>query len=88
LTALATINVELIPEEVEEPIIQEGWQPLRTLRSASRALVDAGQLLVDAAIWLAVFVLPVLLVLILPLVLIVFVWRRWRRRRAAVKEDA
>jgi hypothetical protein len=87
MTALATINVELVPEEIEEPIIQEGWQPLRTLRDASRALVDAGQFFVDAAIWLIVFVVPVLLVLVLPLVLIVIVWRRWRRRRAAAKED-
>jgi len=86
LTALATISVELIPEEEEAPIIEEGWQPLRTLRSASRALVEAGQFLVDAAIWLLVFVLPVLLILILPLVVIVVVFRRRRRRRAAREE--
>ncbi len=86
MTALATINVELIPEEEEKPIVEEGWQPLRTLRDASRALVDAGQFFVDAAIWLIVFVLPVLLVLVLPVLIIVFVWRRWRRRRAAVRE--
>jgi hypothetical protein len=83
MTALATINVELIPEEEEKPIVEEGWQPLRTLRDASRALVDAGQFFVDAAIWLIVFVLPVLLVLILPVALVVFVWRR---RRAARQE--
>ncbi|GAB4549362.1 MAG: hypothetical protein Kow0063_44220 [Anaerolineae bacterium] len=82
VTALATINVELIPKEEEKPIVEAGWQPLRTLRDASRALVNAGQFLVDAAIWLVVFVLPVLLVLILPLVIIILLWRRWRRRRA------
>jgi predicted RNA-binding protein len=86
LTALATISVELIPEEVEKPIVEEGWQPLRTLRDASRSLVSAGQFLVDAAIWLVVFVLPVLLVLILPVAILVFVWRRRRRRRAAEQE--
>jgi hypothetical protein len=85
LTALATISVELIPEEEEKPIVEEGWQPLRTLRDASRSLVNAGQFFVDAAIWLVVFVLPVLLVLILPVAIIVFVWRR-RRRRAAEQE--
>jgi hypothetical protein len=87
MTALATISVELIPEEEEKPIVEEGWQPLRTLRDASRALVDAGQFFVDAAIWVIVFVLPVLLVLILPVLIIVFVWRRWRRRRAAVQDE-
>jgi hypothetical protein len=86
LTALATISVELIPEEEEKPIVEEGWQPLSTLRDASRSLVNAGQFLVDAAIWLIVFVLPVLLVLILPVVIVVYIWRRWRRRRAAEEE--
>jgi len=81
LVALATIDVELIPEEAERPIVEEGWQPLRTLRDSSRALVNAGQFLVDAAIWLVVFVLPVLVVLILPFAIIVYVLRRWRRRR-------
>jgi len=86
MTALATIQVELIPKEEEKPIVEAGWQPLRTLRDASRSLVNAGQFLVDAAIWLIVFVLPVLLVLILPLVIIILLWRRWRRRRAAEKD--
>jgi hypothetical protein len=87
LTALATISVELVPEEEAKPIVEEGWQPLNTLRDASRSLVNAAQFLVDAAIWLVVFVLPVLLVLILPVVIIVVVWRRWRRRRAAKRGE-
>jgi hypothetical protein len=87
LTALATISVELIPEEEEKPIVEEGWQPLGTLRDASRSLVNAGQFFVDAAIWLIVFVLPVLLVLVLPVVIVVYVWRRWRRRRAAKRDE-
>ncbi|NIM48169.1 MAG: DUF4349 domain-containing protein [Gemmatimonadales bacterium] len=83
MTALATISVELIPEEEEKPIVEEGWQPLRTLRDASRALVDAGQFFVDAAIWLIVFVLPVLLVLLLPVAIVIFVWRRRRVAKQA-----
>jgi hypothetical protein len=82
MTALATINVELIPQE-QQLIVEAGWQPVATLRAALRALVNAGQFLVDAAIWLVVFVLPVLVVLLLPVVVLVVVWRRWRRRRAA-----
>jgi hypothetical protein len=83
MSALATINVELIPEEEEAPIIEEGWQPLRTLRSASRSLVDAGQFLVDATIWLVIFVVPVLLVLIAPLLVLYLILRRRRRRKSA-----
>jgi len=82
MTALATISVELIPQEEEKPIVEEGWKPLRTLHDASRALVDAGQFFVDAAIWLIVFVLPVLVILVLPLAIIILLWRRWRRHRA------
>lgn len=87
MTALATINVELIPQEEEAPIIEEGWQPLRTLRSAFRSLIDAGQFLVDAIIWLVIFIVPVLLVLIAPLLILYLVWRR-RRRRKVARQDA
>jgi hypothetical protein len=77
----------VIPEEEEPPIVEEGWQPLRTLRSAFRSLINAGQFFVDAAIWLIVFVVPVLLVLIIPLAIIWFVWRRWKHRRPAKEES-
>jgi hypothetical protein len=87
LTALATINVELIPKE-DKPIVVEGWQPVSTLRSALRALVEAGQFLVDAAIWLVVLVLPVLAVIIAPIVVLVLLVRRWRRARRAAKGAA
>lgn len=78
---LATINVELIPKE-ERPIVQPGWQPGQTLRNALSALASTGQWLVNAAIWLIVFVLPVLIVVAIPIVLIVAGIRRWRGRPA------
>jgi hypothetical protein len=84
LTALATINVELIPE-AEQPIVEEGWQPLSTLRSALRGLVNVGQFLVDAAIYLVVLVLPVLAVIVAPVIVLVLLVRRWRRGRVARK---
>ena len=81
MTTLATIHVDLIPEE-EITIVEEGWQPLNTLRAALNSLIGAGQFLVEAAIWVIAFVLPLLLLLVLPLLIIWWVWRRWRRRRA------
>jgi hypothetical protein len=87
LTALATINLELIPK-AEQPIVEEGWQPLSTLRSALRGLVNVGQFLVDAAIYLVVLVLPVLAVIIAPVVVLVLLVRRWRRARRAAKGAA
>jgi hypothetical protein len=84
MTGLATINVELIPGQ-DEPIVEAGWQPVRTARAALRALIDTGQFVVDALIWLVVYILPVLLVLLIPVIVLVVILRRWRRRRAAKK---
>jgi hypothetical protein len=75
--SLATINVELIPQE-ENLIVQPGWQPGQTLRDAVGALVSAGQGFINAAIWLIVFVLPVGLVLAIPVGLVVAGIRHWR----------
>ncbi|MFQ6014673.1 MAG: DUF4349 domain-containing protein [Anaerolineae bacterium] len=79
--ALATITVELIPKELEKPVVEPGWAPLRTLRDASRGLIRALEFLVDVAIWLVVFALPILLILLSPFVLAFWLWRRRRRKR-------
>jgi hypothetical protein len=83
LVALATITIELIPDELTRPVIEPGWRPLQTLRSAFRALVRALQKLIDLAIWLTVFVLPILILIAIPftLLLLVIRWIRGRRVR-------
>ncbi len=81
LSAMATISVELYPEEAELPVVEEGWKPGRTLRDAARALVSTLEGVGDAIIWFAIYVLPVLLVIAVPLAVIVWGVRRWRRRR-------
>ncbi len=80
LTSLATIQIELIPDELGAPVIEEGWQPLVALRQASARLIKTLQGLVDAAIWLVIFIVPVLLVMALPFVLLALVIRALRRR--------
>jgi hypothetical protein len=86
--ALATITVDLIPDELAKPIVQPGWQPLGTLRNATRSLVQALQFIVDALIWIIIFVLPVLLVLLaLPAFLVWLLWR-WRRGKKAASPPA
>ena len=82
MTALATINVELIPKEA---IVRAGWAPGGTLQDALRGLVRALQVLADIAIWLVVFVLPVGLVVIIPVAIVILLWRRWRTARQAQK---
>jgi len=83
MTAMATINIELIPSALAKPLIVAGWQPAGTLASALRALIKAFQLIVDLAIWAVIFLLPILLFFLIPLALIWLAWRQWRRRRAA-----
>lgn len=80
LATLATITIELVPDEAEQPVIEEGWQPAATLRSAANRLVNTLQGLADLVIWLAIYVLPILIVLALPIVLIIWLVRRNRRR--------
>jgi hypothetical protein len=81
LSAMATITVELYPEEAELPVVEEGWKPVRTLRSAARSLVSTLQGLGDAIIWFAIYLLPVLLIIALPIALLIWAVRRWRRGR-------
>ncbi len=80
-TALATITLDLIPDVLARPVVEPGWRPLETLKNAGRALVSALKGLVDATIWLIVFVAPLLVVLAIPVVVIVLLIRRLARRR-------
>lgn len=84
LTALATVNVELIPDILAKPVIEPGWRPLETLKNAGRALVNTLKGLVDVLIWLVVVVIPVLILIAIPIGLIVLAIR-WLARRARRK---
>jgi hypothetical protein len=84
--ALSAVSVDLIPNEAVQPLTIGGWQPVGVARNAVQALINTVKVLANAAIWVIIYVLPVLLVLyvvfILPLSLI---WKAWRRRRARNK---
>ncbi len=77
---LATVTVELIPDVLTKPLASAGWQPAATLSNALRALVSAMQSIIDAAIWVAVYVVPILVVLLVPFVLLWLVWRGRRKK--------
>ena len=82
LVALSTIHLSLRPDTSTLPIVEARWQPGATVSNALRSLVTSMQVLGDAAIWLAIYVLPIFLLLFLPLVLVL--WLAWvvvRRRR-------
>jgi len=80
--ALSSINIELIADEAAQPLSIGGWQPEGVVKSAVQALIDTMQFLVNALIWILLYILPVLLVIYLVFVLpISLVWKRWRKRR-------
>lgn len=93
LVALSTLELTLTPNWTTRPVVEEGWQPGRTLRNASRDLVRALQDLADFGIWFVVFLLPVLLLILIPIAIIFLILRAlvrrfWpRKRRTADTEQ-
>lgn len=80
--ALSSITVTLIAEEAVEPLSIGGWKPVGVARDALQALINAVQFLINAAIWVLIFVLPVLLLLyVLFIVPLRALWRYLRRGR-------
>jgi hypothetical protein len=87
---LSALSVDLIPDIASQPIETGGWQIIETFKSAVEALVNAVKFFVRAAIWIGIYILPVLLILgllfVLPIVLIVRGIRRRRRARAKAQQ--
>ncbi len=77
---LSAISVELIPNEVVQPISIGGWEPVGVIKDAIQTLITALQGLVDIGIWLVLVVLPLALIIGLPIFLFIR-WLRNRRRR-------
>ncbi len=90
LIGLATVEVDLIPDALNRPIVAEGWQPGVIARSALRGLVSALQWLGSFAIWLVIFFLPLALIAAIPVAVLVWLlrWliRHTRQNRKAKTE--
>lgn len=80
-SALSTINIQLTPDIIYQPISVAGWQPQGVAREALEALIEALQGLASVAIWLVVFVLPLGLIFLIPLAVVGLVIRGWWHRR-------
>jgi hypothetical protein len=84
--ALSAIAVELIANEAVQPLTIGGWQPVGVAKNAVQTLIDTLKFVANAAIWIVIYILPVLLVLYLIFVLpLSLLWKAWRRRRARGK---
>lgn len=79
--ALATINVELIPDAASQPVEPPAWRPGGTLNTAIETLIRSLQGLVDFVIFFAIAVLPILLIVLAPIVLVIALIRRAARKR-------
>lgn len=80
VTAMSSVAVNIAPEPLARPVVEQGWQPLVIVEDAARALVVLLQHAATAAIWLVVYVVPILLMV----ALIALTVRRalWGRRLA------
>ena len=79
--ALATITLTLIPDASAKPIELPGWRPTGVAKQAFEALLGALQGVANVAIWLIVFVLPLLLAILIPIGILIMIMRRVRRAR-------
>jgi hypothetical protein len=79
--ALSSISVELIANEAVQPISIGGWEPVGVVKDAIEALVEGLQILVSALIWIGLFVLPILVVILLPIYIVGRLVLRARKRR-------
>jgi hypothetical protein len=79
LIGLSTINVSLIPDTAELPLVEDVWRPGVIARDSARSLVASLQGLGSFLIWFSISVLPILLLVGIPIALL---WTAWRRSRA------
>lgn len=85
--ALSTITIDLIPDVLSQPVSVAGWEPQGVAKEAVQALVLALQGLVNVTIWLVIFILPLLIVFLIPVVLIIWGIRVWWKRYKARRKN-
>jgi hypothetical protein len=83
--AFSSVSVTLVASEQDKPIEIGGWRPLDTAKSAVETLANLLQGLINLLIWLAIVVLPFVLIFGLPTWLVYRIARR-RRARAVTLE--
>lgn len=79
--AFSTISVHLTPDEAARPVEIAGWRPEGVAKDALESLIGFLQFMVEALIWVVIFLLPVLIILGIPVWLVVRYVRRRRNRK-------
>ena len=83
--AFSQVSIDLTPDVLSQPLEVGGWEPQGAARSAVETLIATMQTLIDVAIWLIIYVLPLVLIVAIPAWLLI---RFFRKRRAARKVEA
>lgn len=87
--ALSVISVDLLADEAVQPLTIGDWQPIGVAKDAIQALINTLKFIAKALIWIALFILPVVILLALiflvPLFLVVKAMRK--RRRSSLEDD-
>jgi hypothetical protein len=73
--AMSSVYIEVLPKYAVKEIEIGGWNPQGVAKQAIQRLVDAFQFIVDALIWIILFVLPVLVLLAIPVVVLIVILR-------------
>lgn len=79
MSALSTISVEFVPDILAAPVVEPGWQPVATVKAASRALVNAVKWVADLLIWFAIYILPLAIIFFVLALLVRALWLKLRR---------
>ncbi len=83
--AMSAITVDLIANEAVQPIKVGPWDITGVAKEAIEALLRALQGIAEALVWLALYILPVALIIGIPLWLIFLGLRGWAKRRSPKK---
>ena len=83
--ALSAISVDIIANEAVQPIKVGPWDITGVAKEAIEALVKALQGIAEALVWLALYVLPIVLIIGIPAWLIFRGLRGWADRRSSKK---
>lgn len=81
--AFSTINISITPDILNQPIEVAGWRPQGIARDAIEALVETLQVVASIGIWLALYLLPLFIIIVIPLYFLARWFMRRRKNRAA-----
>jgi len=82
VAAMSNVSLEIVPDFIAQPVVEPGWQPVVIVKDASRALVGVLQSVATAAIWVLVYLVPIVGMLLLVTTVLWKVYRRARTRAA------